>query len=97
MSHMCDAPVGGLSCHMVSACDTGAAGKGKNSLKRDKYSRTGMGACRFVPQSHETFGRARSAAFALLIEIAEIAASSWVGSKTVFLENAMRNLSTALC
>ena len=55
------------------------------------------GACRFVPLSHETFGRAGPVAFALLNEIAEFAASSGVGSKNKFSENAMRDLSTTLC
>ena len=77
--------------------DAGATAKGKDSLKRDKYSRTGTGACRFVPLSHETFGRAGPAAFALLKEIAEFAAGSGVVSKRLFLENAMRDLSTTLC
>ena len=81
----------------ASARDTGATAKGKDSRKRDKYSRPGTGACRFVPLSHETFGRAGSAAFALLNEIAEFAASSGVVSKRIFLENAMRDLSTTLC
>ena len=80
-----------------AARDTGAAAMGKDSLKRDKYSRTGTGACRFVPLSHEMFGRAGRAAFALLNGIAGFAASSGVVSKRTFLENAMRNLSTTLC
>ena len=67
------------------------------SLKQDKYSRTGTCACRFVPLSHETFGRAGPVAFALLNEIAEFAANSEVASKRLFLENAMRDLSTTLC
>ena len=57
--------------------------KGKDSLKRDKYSRAGAGACRFVPLSHETFGRAGPAAFALLNEIAEFAAGSGAVCKRV--------------
>ena len=61
---MCDARVGGL-CKAV-ARDTGATAKGYDSLERDKYSQTGKGACRFVPLSHETFGRAGHAALALL-------------------------------
>ena len=69
----------------------------ERNLNRDKYSRTGTGACRFVPLSHETFGRAGPAAFALLNEIAECAVSSGVVSKRISLENAMRDLSTTLC
>ena len=80
----------------AAACDTGAAAKGKDSLERDKYSRTGTGACRFVPLSHETFGCAGPAGFALLNMIAEFAASSGVISKRIILENAMRDLSTTL-
>ena len=81
----------------VAARDTGATAKGKDSLKRDKYSRTGTGAYRFVPLSHEMFGHAGPAAFALRNNIAEFAASSGAVSKRVFLENAMRDLSTTLC
>ena len=57
----------------------------------------GTGACRFIPLSHEKFGRAGPGAFALLNESAEFAASSGVVSKRIFLENAMRDLSTTLC
>ena len=81
----------------AAARDTGATAKGKNSLKRDKYSRTGMGACRFVPLRHEKFGRAGPAALALRNEIAEFAGDFGAVSKRVLLENAMRDLSTTLC
>ena len=81
----------------AAARNTGATAKGKVPLKRDEYSRTGAGACRFVPLSHETFGRAGPAAFALLIDIAEFAACPGVVSIKIFLENAMRDLSTTLC
>ena len=80
----------------AAARDTGATAKGKDSLKRDKYSRTGTGACRFDPLSHETFGRAGPAVFALLNEIAEFVAGSRIVSKKKFLKNAMRDLSTTL-
>ena len=79
------------------ARDTGATAKGKDSLNRDKYSRTGTGACRFVPLSYETFGRAGPAAFAVLNEVAKFSASSGVVSKRFFLANAMCDLSTTLC
>ena len=81
----------------ATARDTGATAKGKDSLIRDKYSRTGTGACRFVPLSHEACGRAGPTAFARLNEIAELAASSGVVSKKIFLENAMCDLSATLC
>ena len=81
----------------AAARDTSATAKEEDSLKRDEYSRTGTGACRIVPLSHETFGRAGPSAFALLNEIAEFAAGSGVVSNRVFLENAMRNLSTTRC
>ena len=81
----------------AAARDTDATAKGKDSLKRDKFSRTGTGAYRFVPLSHETFGHAGPAAFALLNESAEFAAGSGVVSKQILLENAMRDLSTTLC
>ena len=76
---------------------TSATAKGKDLLKRDKYRQTGTGACRFVPLSHETFGRAGPADCALLNDIAEFASSSGVVSKRIVLENAMRDLSTTLC
>ena len=53
------------------ARDTGATAKGKDSLERENYSRTGTGSCQFVPLHHEAFGRAESAAVALVNEIAE--------------------------
>ena len=80
-----------------AARDTGATAKGKDSLKRDKCSRAGTGACRLVPLRHGTFGRAGPAAFALLNKIGKFAASSGVVSKRIFLENAMCDLSTTLC
>ena len=82
---------------MAAARDTGTTAKGKDSLQREKYSRTGTGACRLIPLSHETFCCAGRPAFALLNEIAEFAASSGVVSIKVVLENAMRDLSSALC
>ena len=63
----------------------------KDALKRDKYGRTGTCACRFVPLSHETYGRAGPPAFALLHELAEVAASTGAVSKNIFMENAMRD------
>ena len=69
----------------AAARDTVATAKAKDSLQRDKYSRTGTGACGFVAVSQETVGRARPAAFALLKEIAEFVASCGVVSKRIFL------------
>ena len=46
---------------------------------------------RFVPLSHETYGRAGPPAFALLHELAEVAASTGAVSKNIFMENAMRD------
>ena len=77
--------------------NTGGIAKEKGSPKRDKYSRTGTGACRFVLLSHETLGHAGPAAFALPNEIAEFAVRSGVVSKRALLEKAMRDLSTILC
>ena len=71
--------------------------KGKHSPKRDKYSRSDTGACRLYALSYETFGRAEHAAFALMKEIAQFAASSGVVSTRIVLENAMRNLAITLC
>ena len=81
----------------AAARDTGATANWKHSLKRDNYSRAGTVACRFVLLSHEMFGRAGPATFALLNEIAEFAASSGVASKRNLVEHAMRGLSTTLC
>ena len=81
----------------AAAWGTRVSAKVKDALKRDKYGRTGTGACRFVPLSHETYGRAGPPAFALLHELAEFAASTGAVSKNIFMENAMRDLSTTLC
>ena len=79
---------------VTAAWGTGASAEAKDAVKRDKYSRTGTGACRFVPLSHETYGRAGPPAFALLHELAEFAASTGVVSKKILMENAMRDLPT---
>ena len=42
-------------------------------------------------------GRAGPPAFALLHALAEFAASTGAASKNIFMENAMRDLSTTLC
>ena len=81
----------------TAAWGTGVCAEAKNALRRDKYGRTGTGACRFVPLSHETYGRAGPPAFAFLHELAEFAASTGEVSKKIFMENAMRDLSTTLC
>ena len=69
----------------------------KDTLKRDRYGRTGTGACRFVPLSHESYGRAGPPTFELLHELSEFAASTGAVSKKIFMENAMHDLSTTLC
>ena len=81
----------------AAAREAGTSARLRDQQKRDKYGRSGTGACRFVPLSHETFGRAGQPAFALLNEIAEFAADMGAVSKRVFLRNAMRDLSTTLC
>ena len=62
------------SADAATAWGTGVAAEAKDALKRDKYGRTGTGACRFVPLSHETYGQAGPPAFALLHELEEFAA-----------------------
>ena len=62
------------------------AADAKDALKRNKHSRTGAGACRFVLLSHETYGRADPAAFDLLNEIAEYAAGTGYVSEKLFME-----------
>ena len=81
----------------AAAWGTGVPAEAKDALKRDKCGRTGTGACRFVPLSHETYGRADPLAFAPLRELAEFAALTGAVSKKIFMENAMRDLSTTLC
>ena len=71
----------------AEAWGTGVSAEAKDALKRDKYGRTGTGACRFVPLSHETYGRAGPPAFALLHELADFAASTGAVSKKIFMEN----------
>ena len=81
----------------AAAWETGVSAEAKDALKRDKYGRTGTGACRFVPLSQEAYGRAGPPAFTLLHELAEFAASTGEVSKKTFMENAMRDLSTTVC
>ena len=68
----------------------------KYALRWDKYGCIGTGACRFVPLSHETYGRAGPPAFALLHELAEFASSTGAVSQEILMENTMRDLSTTL-
>ena len=79
-----------------AAWGTGVSSEAKDALKRDKYGRTGTGACRFVPLSHETYGRAGPPAVAHLYELSEFAASTGAVSKKIFMENSMCELSTTL-
>ena len=81
----------------AAAWGTGVSAEAKDTLKRDRYGRTGTGACRFVPLSHESYGRAGPPAFELLHELAEFAASTGAVSKKIFMENAIQDLSTTLC
>ena len=69
----------------VAAWGTGVSSEAKDALKRDKYSHTCTVACRFVPLSHETYGRAGPPACALLHELAEFAASIGAVSKKKFM------------
>ena len=80
----------------AAAWGTGVSAEAKDALKRDQYGRTDKGACRFFPLFHETYGLAGPPAFVLPHELAEFAASTGAVSKKVFMENAMRNLSTTL-
>eukprot|EP00892_Ulva_mutabilis_P011419 jgi/Ulvmu1/864/UM100_0015.1 len=83
---------------VVAAANTpGAAAQLMDDRKRDKYGRSGTGACRFVSLSHETFGRVGTGAFAFLNTIADFAAASGAVSRRAFLQNAMCELSTTLC
>ena len=43
---------------VAAAWGIGVSAEVNDALTRDKYGRTGTGACRFVPLSHETYGRA---------------------------------------
>ena len=43
-----------------------------DALKRNKYGRTGTGACRFVPVPYETHSRTDPPAFLVLHELAEV-------------------------
>ena len=82
----------------AAAWGTGVSAEAKDALKRDQYGCTGTGTCRFVPLSHDTCGRAGPTAFALLhIHELEFEASTGAVSKNIFVENAMRDLSTTTC
>ena len=81
----------------AAAWGTRVSAETKDALKQDKYGRTGTGACRFVPLSHETYGRAGPPVFALFHELAEFAASTGAVSQKIVMENAMRDPSATLC
>ena len=84
---------------VAAACTKWATAEASDALKRNnlKYGRTGTGACSSVPLRHETYSRAGPEAFALLNEIAECAAGIGSVSKKLFMEDAIRYLSTTLC
>ena len=71
----------------AGAWTTGAAADAKEALTRNKYSRTGTGACRFVWLRPGTNGRAVPEAYALLNVIAERAAGIRSICKKLFMEN----------
>ena len=64
---------------------------------RKTYSRTGTGACRFLPLNHKAYGREGPEALALLFKIAEYAAGIGSVSKKIFMENAVRDLCSTAC
>ena len=64
------------SADVAAAWGAGGPAQAKSASERDKYDRTGTGACRFVPLSHEMYGRAAPPASAILLELAEHAAST---------------------
>ena len=86
-----------ILCGLRCSLGTGVSAEAKGALKQDQYDCTGTGACRFVHLSHEMYGRAGPPAFTLLHELAEFAASTGAVFKKIFMENAMRDLSTTLC
>lgn len=81
----------------AAALSDGAAAAAADQRKRDKYGRAGTGAFTLIPLCHETYGRVGPAAFAFLNRLADVAAGSGAASRRLFLENAMRDLSTTLC
>ena len=81
----------------AAAAGTGVSAEAKDTLKRDKYGRTGTVTCRFDPLFHKMHGRAGPPVFALLHELAELAASTEAISKNIFMENAMRGHSMTIC
>ena len=85
------------SAFAAAAWGTEMSAEAKGALKRDKYGPKGTTACRFIPMSHETYGRAGPPAVALLHELAEFLASTGAISKKIFTENAVCDLSTTLC
>ena len=81
----------------TAAWTTGATAEAKDAPKRNKFSHTGTCGCRVAPLSFETHGRVGPEAFALLNEIAEYTAAVASASKNIFLQNAPRDLTTAVC
>ena len=74
----------------------GYAAEERDRVQRRKYEGA-LGSYRFVPLSHETYGRLGAPAYSFLQELADVAAASGATSKREYLSNALRDLSVALC
>lgn len=76
------------SCSVMAAAYTdGAAAAAADTRTRDKYGRTGTGACSFliIPLSHETYSRVGPAAFTLLARVADVAAGTGSAGQSIFM------------
>ena len=93
---MCDSPTRVL-CGCRHSLGVWVSAEAKDTLRWDKYGRAATGACRFVPLSHERYGQVGPPAFALLHDLAEIAAPPGAVSEKIFRANAIRDLYTTLC
>lgn len=81
----------------AAAATAGAAAQVRDGQKYQLYQATGSSVYRFVPLTHESYGRMGLPAHRFLNELAELASSTGAVSKAGFVESAIRELSIAVC
>lgn len=81
----------------AAAVVAGSAAQVRDAQKYAKYNSAGSAVYRFVPLSHESFGRMGAPASRLLNELANCACSTGAVEKPRFVESALRELSVTLC
>ena len=81
----------------AAATKEGSAAKARDDKKTKRYKRSDGAGYAFVPLTSETFGRLGTPAMDLINELATAAATTGRVDKAIFVQNALKNLSVALC